>query len=60
MKALGKVLVTSLMTGLFCAAFALVVELLTDMLEVRQIAALSFTSGFTGSLVAQFIMKVRK
>ncbi|MDG1456569.1 MAG: hypothetical protein P8Q92_01475 [Pseudoprimorskyibacter sp.] len=60
MRTLGKVLVTSLMTGIFCAGFALVVELLTDMLEAQQIAVLSFTSGFTGSLVAQFIMKFRK
>ncbi|MGB0439746.1 MAG: hypothetical protein ACPGFC_06530 [Paracoccaceae bacterium] len=55
-----QVLQVALMTGLFCAGFALVVEYFTDMLDQPQIAALSFTSGFLGSLVAQFIMKLRK
>ena len=57
---LRKVLWTSIMTGVFCAGFALVVEYFTDMLEQREIALLSFTSGFSGSLVAQLVMKLRK
>lgn len=60
MKPLRAILTTSILTGVFCAGFALFVEYITDMLEQREIAALSFTSGFLGSLVAQFIMRFRK
>ncbi len=50
---LRPVLLTALLTGVFCAGFAVVIDWVTDMLERNPVAAISFVSGFLGSLFAQ-------
>lgn len=47
------ILLTAVLTGVFCAVFAVGIDWLTDMLEAGQVVAISFTSGFLGSLFAQ-------
>ena len=49
------ILSTALLTGLFCAGFALAVDWLTAMLDRGWVAGVSFVSGFLGSLVGQAI-----
>jgi hypothetical protein len=56
----GAVLTTSLMTGVFCAIFALVVDVVTDALSMSTVIGLAFVSGFCGSLLAQFVLGRRK
>lgn len=51
------ILTTSLMTGVFCAGFALVVDVVTEALSLWGVAGLAFVSGFCGSLVAQLVLK---
>lgn len=51
------VLLTALLTGLFCAGFASFIDWATDMLEAGQIIAISFVSGFLGSLFAQTVLR---
>lgn len=48
--------VSALMTGLFCAGFAAVVDALTDQLMVWQVIALAALSGTLGSLFAQMVL----
>ena len=50
------VLLTSLMTGGFCALFAGVVDAVTDALTVWQVMMLGGISGLSGSLIAQLIL----
>lgn len=47
---------TSLMTGVFCAGFAVVVDALTDALPMILAIAVAFASGFLGSLFAQLVL----
>lgn len=47
------VLLSAVLTGVFCAGFALVIDIVTDMLDRGNIAMVSFASGFLGSLFAQ-------
>lgn len=47
------------LTGLFCAVFALAVDQVLNMLNWLVIAAVSFTSGFLGSLFAKAVMGAR-
>ncbi|MEJ5217166.1 hypothetical protein WG622_02860 [Cognatishimia sp. D5M38] len=44
-------------TGAFCAVFALVVSSIAPMLGATQVLAVSFVSGFFGSLVAHFVIR---
>jgi len=53
------VLLSAFITGLFCAAFAGVVDLATGALSLPQIMLAGLVSGFLGSVVAHFIMKNR-
>ena len=47
---------SAVLTGAFCAAFAVGVDYLTDMLQRGQVIGISFVSGFLGSLFAQTVM----
>ncbi|WP_141246510.1 hypothetical protein [Actibacterium ureilyticum] len=51
-----RVLMGAVLTGLFCAVFAIVVQMLTSMLGLGQVAGVSFVSGFLGSLFAQTVL----
>lgn len=51
-----QILLTALLTGIFCAAFAVFVDWATEMLMQSQIVAISFVSGFLGSLFAQAVL----
>ena len=44
------------MTGLFCAGFAVVVDVITDALPMMTVVVLAFVSGFLGSVFAQTVM----
>ena len=57
MRTTSMVLLTSVMTGVFCAVFAIVVDLITNALEMWMVIAVAFVSGFTGSLLAQLLLK---
>ena len=52
--------ISAVLTGFFCAIFALAIETLTDMLDRTNILTLSFASGFLGSLFASFVLRGRK
>ncbi|MEL6643607.1 MAG: hypothetical protein AAFQ79_06705 [Pseudomonadota bacterium] len=47
---------TAALTGAFCAAFAVGIDYLTDMLQRNQVIGVSFASGFLGSLFAQTVL----
>ena len=49
-------LVAAALTGVFCAVFAVGIDWATDMLERGWIVAVSFVSGFLGSLFARTAM----
>jgi phage-related holin len=53
----GAVLLTSMITGAFCAVFAMVIDVITDALSLWMVAALAFVSGFAGSFFAQVVLK---
>ena len=50
-------LTQAVLTGLFCAGFALAVDAVSVMTGAAGLAAISFASGFLGSLVAQTLMR---
>ena len=50
------IFLSALLTGIFCACFAVGVDWLTDMLQRGQVAGISFASGFLGSLFASLVM----
>ena len=50
-------ILSAVMTGVFCAGFAVFIDWATDMLMQNQIIVISFTSGFLGSLFAQAVLK---
>ncbi len=50
------ILLTAGLTGVFCAVFAVGIDWITDMLERQQVIAVSFSSGFLGSLFAQTVL----
>ena len=54
---LRTILVSAVLTGAFCAVFAVAIDWITDMLDRRQVIGLSFTSGFLGSLFAQIVLR---
>ncbi|MCC1491646.1 hypothetical protein [Cognatishimia sp. F0-27] len=54
------VLMTSAMTGLFCAGFAAFVDVVTEALSMGTLIALAFVSGFLGSLFAQVVLGRRR
>ena len=48
-------LFSAALTGLFCAGFAVFVDAITMLFSVWHLLAVSFVSGFLGSLFAAFI-----
>jgi len=52
-----RILAQAALTGAFCIGFALVVDAVTDALSLAGLVALSFASGFLGSLVAQLVLR---
>ncbi|NND17191.1 MAG: hypothetical protein HKN98_01295 [Silicimonas sp.] len=50
------VLLSAVLTGVFCAGFAVLIDRATDMLMQNQIIAISFASGFLGSIFAQTVL----
>lgn len=50
------ILATAVLTGTFCAGFAVFIDYLTDMLAFGEVVAISFLSGFMGSLFAQTVL----
>jgi len=53
-------LISALLTGVFCAGFALVVDAVVSMVSTYQVAILASVSGFLGSLFAQTVLGRRK
>ena len=49
-------ILSAVLTGVFCAGFAVFIDWATDMLMQNQIIVISFTSGFLGSLFAQAVL----
>ena len=50
------IVLTAMLTGIFCAVFAVGIDWATDMLERQQVIVVSFVSGFLGSLFAQTVL----
>jgi hypothetical protein len=55
-----SIALTALLTGAFCAVFAVVVEFVTDLFGVWQLMLVSFLSGSLGSLLAQTVLGQRR
>ncbi len=53
------ILISAVLTGLFCGAFAFGIHWLTHMLDRTSVVVVSFVSGFLGSLFATFVMRRR-
>lgn len=51
-----SLLMTAVLTGIFCSVFAVGIDYVTDMLERTTVIGVSFTSGFLGSLFAQTVL----
>ena len=50
------IVLTAVLTGAFCAVFAVFVELVTDLFGLWQLMLVSFISGALGSLFAQTVL----
>jgi hypothetical protein len=50
------ILLTAVLTGVFCSFFAVLIDRATDMLMQNQIILISFISGFLGSIFAQTVL----
>ncbi len=50
------ILLTAVLTGIFCSAFAVFIDYATDMLMRNQVIGISFASGFLGSVFAQTVL----
>ncbi|MEM9437834.1 MAG: hypothetical protein AAGA15_12405 [Pseudomonadota bacterium] len=53
-------LFAALATGLFCACFAFIVDVITDALAMWQVVGLAATSGFLGSLFGNAVISGRR
>lgn len=49
-------LITSVLTGVFCAVFAVGVNFVTSALSLLGVVGVAFASGFCGSLFAQLVL----
>jgi hypothetical protein len=56
---LTKALVPALLTGAFCAGFAVLVSSFGMLFAFLPVIAISFVSGFLGSLFATYVTKRR-
>ncbi|RDC72207.1 hypothetical protein DLJ49_11250 [Rhodovulum sp. 12E13] len=54
---MARMLTQAALTGAFCLVFALAVDTVTDTLSVGAFLAVSFASGFLGSLFAQTALR---
>lgn len=54
------VLISAVLTGAFCATFAGIIDVATDMLSPENIIAFAALSGFLGSLFSQLVLKGRR
>lgn len=52
-----SVIISAVLTGVFCGGFALLIDVATDMLDRGNVVLFSFTSGFLGSLFAQLVLR---
>ena len=52
-----SLLLPAVLTGVFCAAFAVGIDYITDMLARGQVMLLSFVSGFCGSIFARLVLR---
>ena len=51
---------TAVLTGVFCAGFALFIDAIVSMASTGQVALLASISGFLGSIFAQIVLRRRK
>jgi len=51
-----SILTAAILTGIFCSAFAVAIDVFTDMLDRTNVILASFASGFFGSLIAQTVL----
>lgn len=54
-----RAVISALLTGCFCAVFAVVVTTLGMLVSIVPGLLIAFVSGFLGSLFASFILKDR-
>ena len=50
-------LASAVATGVFCAGFAVFIDLVTEALPMATVISLSFASGFLGSLFARLVLR---
>ncbi|WP_186766661.1 hypothetical protein [Puniceibacterium confluentis] len=53
-------LLPALLTGVFCAGFAVAVDFAVGMKGLLTVTGISFVSGFCGNLFAQIVTRGRK
>ena len=53
-------LVPAVLTGAFCAVFAVGIDFATDMLRTGSIIVFAFVSGFLGSIFARLVLGERR
>ncbi len=51
-------LIPAVLTGVFCALFAGIIDLVTNALDMATIVIFAFISGFCGSLFARIVLRV--
>ncbi len=56
----GISVMTAVLTGVFCAGFALFIDAIVTMASTSQVALLASVSGFLGSIFAQTVLGKRK
>ncbi len=54
---MARMFTQAALTGAFCLVFALVVDTVMDALALGAFLAVSFASGFLGSLFAQTVLR---
>ena len=53
-------LIPAVLTGVFCAGFAGLIDITTDMLDRGYVVGFAFVSGFLGSVFARAVLGKRK
>ncbi len=51
-----ELVISALLTGLFCAVFAFAVDAVMDMTRTWMVAVIALISGFAGRIFAHFMM----
>jgi hypothetical protein len=54
------ILSAALVAGVFCAGFAVIVDILSSQLNLFQTIAIAALSGFLGALVGQLFVRSQK